>query len=45
MAEIYQAIGQSGKARVVLDKIIKRYPSTPSAQKAEAQLQALPAQK
>ncbi|WP_298169903.1 tol-pal system protein YbgF [Acidithiobacillus sp.] len=45
MAEIYQAIGQSGKARVVLDRIIRQYPSTPSAQKAEAQLQALPAKK
>lgn len=45
MAEIYQAIGQSGKAHVVLDRIIRQYPSTPSAQKAEAQLQALPAKK
>ncbi len=45
MAEIYQAIGQPGKARAVLDKIIKQYPSTPSAQKADAQLQALPAGK
>ena len=45
MAEIYQAIGQPGKARTVLSKIINQYPSTPSAQKAEAQLQALSAGK
>ena len=45
MAEIYQAIGQADKARFVLDKIIQQYGSTPSAQKAEAELQALPAAK
>lgn len=45
IAEIYQAIGQTAKARFVLDKIIQQYGSTPSAQKAEAELQALPAAK
>ncbi|MBE7563160.1 tol-pal system protein YbgF [Acidithiobacillus sp. HP-6] len=44
MAEIYQAIGKKNQATVVLNKILKQYPSTPSAQKAEAQLQALPSQ-
>ncbi len=42
MAQIYQAIGKSKQAAVVLNKIIRQYSSTPSAQKAEAQLQALP---
>ncbi|MFA7496456.1 MAG: tol-pal system protein YbgF [Acidithiobacillus sp.] len=42
MAEIYQAIGKSKQAAATLNKIIQQYPSTPSAQKAEAQLQALP---
>ncbi|MHB8249139.1 MAG: tol-pal system protein YbgF [Acidithiobacillus sp.] len=45
IAEIYQAIGQTAKARFVLDKVIQQYGSTPSAQKAEAELQALPAAK
>ncbi|MBU2760653.1 tol-pal system protein YbgF [Acidithiobacillus sulfurivorans] len=44
MAEIYQAIGKKKQATVVLNKVLKQYPSTPSAQKAEAQLQALPSQ-
>ncbi|PKY12267.1 tol-pal system protein YbgF [Acidithiobacillus marinus] len=42
MAEIYQAIGKKKQAVVVLNKILRQYPSTPSAQKAEAQLQAMP---
>ncbi|WP_414040451.1 tol-pal system protein YbgF [Acidithiobacillus sp. M4-SHS-6] len=44
MAEIYQAIGKKKQAVAVLNKILRQYPSTPSAQKAEAQLQALPSQ-
>ncbi len=40
LGQIYQALGQPAKARSVLDQLIRKYPSTPAAQKAQAQLQA-----
>ncbi len=40
LGQIYQALGQPAKARLVLGQLIRKYPSTPAAQKAQAQLQA-----
>ncbi|MEY2342507.1 tol-pal system protein YbgF [Acidithiobacillus sp. IBUN Pt1247-S3] len=40
MGQIYEAIGQPAKARATFNRILKQYPSTPAAQKAQTQLQA-----
>ncbi|MGE0047928.1 MAG: tol-pal system protein YbgF [Acidithiobacillus sp.] len=40
MGQIYQAIGQPAKARATFNRILKQFPNTPAAQKAQTQLQA-----
>lgn len=40
MGQIYEAIGQPAKARATFRRLLKQYPSTPAAQKAQTQLQA-----
>lgn len=40
LGQLYQAIGQPAKARATFHRLLQHYPSTPAAQKAQAQLQA-----
>jgi tol-pal system protein YbgF len=40
LGQLYQASGQPAKARATFHRLLQHYPSTPAAQKAQAQLQA-----